>query len=294
MESTSSLAPNGTIRIAIQKSGRLAEGSLQLLRQMGLEFETYSGRLFSRCRNLPVDILFLRDDDIPEYVQDGVADLGIVGANVLDESGARVKQLLPLTFGFCTLTIAAPDQTGIRSLTDLRGKRIATSFPKTLDKYLRKNQIKAEIVTLRGSVEIAPALAVADAICDLVSTGSTMRVNRLRALTTVLESQATLIGQKNPNAKKQALIEKLLLRARGVEDARRYKYIMFNAPKNALDAIKKFVPGCKSPTVVALAERGFIAVHSVVLEEAFWDVVEKIRACGGSGILVSPIEKFIR
>ncbi|MFH0770199.1 MAG: ATP phosphoribosyltransferase [Candidatus Peregrinibacteria bacterium] len=285
---------NGTLRIAIQKSGRLSEGSLALLRQMGLEFETYRDRLFAQCRNMSIDILFLRDDDIPEYVRDGVADLGIVGTNILEESMVPVRRLLPLDFGFCSLSIAVPEQSALRTCADLKGKRIATSYPSTLTRFLKSKRINAEMVLLKGSVEIAPALQVADAICDLVSTGSTLRTNRLTVLETVSRSQAMLIGKNKPIAKKRKLIEKLLLRAKGVQEARKYKYIMFNAPVSALETIKKLVPGCKSPTVMPLADPNFIAVHSVVLEEAFWDVVEKIRACGGSAILVSPLEKFIR
>jgi len=288
------MQPNGTLRIAIQKSGRLSEGSLILLKQMGLEFESYRDRLFAQCRNMSIDILFLRDDDIPEYVRDGVADLGIVGSNILDESQVPVQRLLPLDFGFCSLAIAVPEQSSLRNISDLAGKRIATSYPFTLARFLKSKCIAAERVLLKGSVEIAPALQVADAVCDLVSTGSTLRTNRLTVLETVSRSQAVLIGKKDPMAKKQKIIEKLLLRAQGVQEARKYKYIMFNAPASALEAIKKLVPGCKRPTVMPLADSGFIAVHSVVLEETFWDVVEQIRACGGSAILVSPLEKFIR
>ncbi|MDO8648771.1 MAG: ATP phosphoribosyltransferase [Candidatus Peregrinibacteria bacterium] len=288
------MEPNGTLRIAIQKTGRLSEGSLSLLRQMGLRFETYRDRLFAQCQEMPIDILFLRDDDIPEYVQDGIADLGIVGSNVLDESQKRVERILPLDFGFCSLSIAAPEQSGFTSIRDLNGKRIATSYPETLRRYLAMEKLTADVVLLKGCVEIAPALRVADAICDLVATGSTLRTNRLTVLSTLSRCQAMLIGTIGASEEKRALIEKLLLRARGVQEARKYKYIMFNAPKEALPSIKELVPGCKSPTVVPLATPGFIAVHSVVLEETFWDVVESIRACGGSGILVSPIEKFIR
>lgn len=285
---------NGTLRIATQKSGRLSEGSLKLLQQMGLQFETHKDHLFAQCRGMPIDILFLRDDDIPEYVQDGVADIGIVGSNVLDERRYEVDRLLPLDFGYCSLAIAVPEQGPITKLDDLNGKKIATSYPRSLKIFLKKQKIAAETILLKGCVEIAPALQVADAICDLVSTGSTLRTHQLTVLETVAACQAFLIGKKNPGARRSALIEKLLLRAKGVQEARRYKYVMFNAPENALPSIKKLVPGCKSPTVMRLADPGFIAVHSVVLEEKFWDVVEKIRECGGSGILVSPIEKFIR
>lgn len=261
---------------------------------MGLQFETYQDRLFVQCRNMSVDILFLRDDDIPEYVQDGVADLGIVGQNILDEYRPSVETLLPLDFGYCTLAVAVPEQQPWRSIRDLSGRRIATPYPLSLKRYLKSKNLSAEVVVLRGCVEIAPALQIADGICDLVSSGSTLRTNRLRIVDTVARSQATLIGARNLVGEKCALIEKLLLRARGEEEAKKYKYIMFNAPETALPRLTELVPGCKSPSVVRLAEPGFIAIHSVVLEQEFWNVVEKIRACGGSGILVAPIEKFIR
>lgn len=285
---------NGTLRIATQRAGRLSEGSLALLRQMGLQFELYQDRLFTQCRNMPVDILFLRDDDIPEYVQDGVADLGIVGSNILEERRLQIERLLPLDFGYCSLCIAVPEQSPYQLLAALKGKKIATSYPESLKRFLKNKGVAAEIILLRGSVEVAPALQVADAICDLVSTGSTLRMNHLRVLETVARCQAVLIGQKKPGKTKSELIGKILLRAKGVQDARRYKYVMFNAPENALEAIKELVPGCKSPTVMKLAEPGWIAVHSVVEEETFWETVDKIRISGGSGILVTPIEKFIR
>lgn len=284
----------GTLRIATQKSGRLSEASLALLKQMGLQFETYRDRLFTQCRNMSIDILFLRDDDIPEYVQDGVADLGIVGSNVLDERSTRVERLLPLDFGFCSLSIAVPEREPYRSVQDLEGKRIATSYPETLARFLREKKVAAEVILLRGCVEIAPALGVADAICDLVASGSTLRTNRLTVIDTIARSQAMLIGKKQTAGPKRHLIDTLLMRAQGVQEARKYKYIMFNAPASALEPIKTLVPGCKSPTVVPLAESGFIAIHSMILEESFWEVVEKIRACGGSDIVVSPVEKFIR
>ncbi len=285
---------NGTIRIAIQKSGRLSEGSAALLRQMGLQFETHQDRLLSPCRNMPIDVLFLRDDDIPEYVEDGVADLGIVGSNVLEERAVRLERLLPLDFGFCSLCLAAPERGGYAAAGQLHGKRIATSYPETLGRYLRERQIAAEVVVLKGCVEIAPALEVADAICDLVSTGSTLRTHGLAILDTVARCQAVLIGRPDSLPPRRELIDRLLLRARGVQEARKYKYIMFNAPAEAIGPIKELLPGCKSPTVVPLAEPGYVAVHSMVLEETFWDVVEKIRGCGGTDILVTPVEKFLR
>ncbi|MEN6459346.1 MAG: ATP phosphoribosyltransferase [Thermoguttaceae bacterium] len=285
---------NGTIRIAIQKSGRLSEASVSLLRQMGLQFETHPERLLSPCRNMSIDILFLRDDDIPEYVQDGVADLGIVGSNVLDERSARIERLLPLEFGFCSLCLAAPERSECQSVEQLQGKRIATSYPETLGRYLRERGLVADVIVLKGCVEIAPTLEVADAICDLVASGSTLRTHGLKVLDTVARCQSILIGRPNLSPEGQKLTDRLLLRARGVQEARKYKYIMFNAPAASIEPIKAVLPGCKSPTIVPLAEPGFVAIHSMVLEETFWDVVEKIRECGGSDILVTPVEKFLR
>jgi len=288
------MQPNGLIRIAVQKAGRLLEGSLGLLRQMGLEIETYKDRLFAHCRNLPVDVLFLRDDDIPEYVQDGVADMGIIGSNLLEETGVVVDRLLSLNFGFCSLCLAVPEQSRITSVPQLNGKRIATSYPATLQRYLDRQGIAAKVVVLRGSVEIAPALQIAEAVCDLVSTGSTLRTHGLKILATVLHSQAVLVARQKLNGEKRALMERLLLRARGVEEARKYRYVMFNIAADAVEAVKRFLPGCKSPTVVPLAEPGYVAVHTMLLEETFWEVVERISSCGGTDIIVTPVEKFLR
>ena len=286
---------NGTLRIAIQKSGRLSEGSIALLREMGLEFETYKDRLFVSARNMGVDILFLRDDDIPEYVQDGVAHLGIVGSNVLEERRPAVDQLLKLDFGFCTLKIAVPEESQIDRLQDLTGKRIATSYPEALRRFLAEQKIKATPVFLRGSVEVTPALGVAEAICDLVSTGSTLRTHGLRPIQTVFESRAVLIAQPNMRADMSDFVKKLLMRAKGVQDGRKCKYIMFNAPKKNLELIRERIPACRSPTIMTLADQKFVAVHTVITpEDAFWEVVESIRECGGTDILVAPIEKFIR
>jgi ATP phosphoribosyltransferase len=285
---------NGIVRIAIQKSGRMTEGSVALLRQMGLQFEAHRDHLFAPCRNLPIDILFLRDDDIPEYVQDGVADLGIVGSNILDERSLQIERLLPLDFGYCELSIAVSEQEPYQAVKDLDGRRIATSYPRMLRGHLESKQVTAHIVMLKGCVESAPALGVADAICDLVATGSTLRTNRLRVIDTVSECQAMLISRVGPAEEKRAWIEKLQLRARGVEEARKYKYVMFNAPQSALQAIKRVMPSCKSPTVIGLAQPGYVAVHAMVLEEMFWDLVDEIRACGGTDIIVSGVEKFIR
>lgn len=293
--SSTALTTGGTLRIAMQKSGRLSEGSIALLREMGLEFETYKDRLFVSARNMDVDILFLRDDDIPEYVQDGVAHLGIVGSNILEERRPAVDRLLDLDFGYCKLNIAVPEDSLIDDLEDLTGKRIATSYPEALRRFLNEKKIEATPVLLRGSVEVTPALGVADAICDLVSTGSTLRTHGLRSIQTVFDSRAVLICQSNMKPEKSAFVQKLLMRAKGVQDGRRCKYIMFNAPKTNLDLIKERIPACRSPTIMNLADQKFVAVHTVITpEDAFWDVIEEIRACGGTDILVASIEKFIR
>jgi len=283
------------LKIAVQKKGRLAEPSRQILTSIGLDFEHYEGRLFSPCRNFPLDILFLRDDDIPEYVQDGVADLGIVGLNVVQEKDAQVVELDALGFGVCTLSIAVPRNSSFRSVYDLENKRIATSYPRVLKRFLEMKEIKARIIEISGSVEITPSLDVADAICDLVSTGSTLKINELEPIEIVLKSEAFLIAnpQSLKDPKRQELTERLRVRLQGNLRARRSKYVMMNAPNEALEEIRKILPGMKSPTVMPLAEEDMVAIHSVVPEDVFWDVMEKLRKTGASDILVIPIEKMV-
>lgn len=283
------------LKIAVQKKGRLAEPSRQILKSIGLDFEHYEGRLFSPCRNFPLDILFLRDDDIPEYVQDGVTDLGIVGLNVVQEKAAQVVELDPLGFGTCTLSIAVPRNSSFRSVYDLENKRIATSYPRVLKRFLEMKKIKARIIEISGSVEITPSLDVADAICDLVSTGSTLQINELEPIEIVLKSEAFLIAnpQSLKEPKRRELTERLRVRLQGNLRARRSKYVMMNAPNEALEEIRKILPGMKSPTVMPLAEEDMVAIHSVVPEEVFWDVMEKLRKTGASDILVVPIEKMV-
>jgi ATP phosphoribosyltransferase len=205
-----------------------------------------------------------------------------------------VDRLLPLDFGFCSLCLAVPEQGPLKSLDGLGGKRIATSYPATLGRFLADRRVEAEVIVLKGCVEIAPALQVADAICDLVSTGSTLRTHGLTVLDTVARSQAMLVSRQDATAEGRKLIERLLLRARGVQEARRYRYIMFNIAADAVEAVGRLLPGCKSPTVVPLAEPGYVAIHAMVLEETFWDVVENIRACGATDVIVTPVEKFLR
>ncbi len=282
------------LKIAIQKNGRLTEGSLDLLKNIGLEFEPPKTQLFSSVRNFPLEILFLRDDDIPEYVQDGVSDLGIVGMNIVAEKGSNVEILEELGFGNCRLSLAVPEKSGFQDLRDLDSRKIATSYPTILRKFLKENNMKATIIEISGSVEIAPALNIADAIFDLVSSGSTLKTHGLFEIEKVLSSQALIIKGPVPfeNGRNE-LLQKLLMRIRALLRAKQTKYIMMNAPASALEYIKQIVPGLKSPTVLPLSEPGMIAIHSVVPETIFWEVIEKLKACGATDILVSPIEKLI-
>jgi ATP phosphoribosyltransferase len=290
------IANNGRLKIAIQKKGRLTDHSLTLLRACGLEFEFREQSLYSPCRNFELDVLALRDDDIPEYVQDGVADLGIVGENIVREKRARAEMLLTLGFGQCRLMISVPQRSPIRSVQELRHTRIATTYPITLKEFLRKQHLKAEVVELRGSVELAPTLDVADAICDIISTGTTARVNSLRPLYSILESEAILIANRRAlrGGKKRSLIERLVIRISGSLQAQGRRYMMMNAPRSAVPRLKKIIPSLKSPTVVPLAEEGMVALHSVVPEDVFWDVMERLKKAGASDIIVVPIETIIR
>jgi len=290
------LATNGRLKIALQRSGRLTDESIGLLRACGLEFEFQKQSLYSPSRNFPLDILAIRDDDIPEYVQDGVADLGIVGQNILREKKTRVRELLPLGFGRCRLMISVPQRSTIRTARDLKRKRIGTTYPGILQRFLTEQGVNAEIIKLSGSVELAPTLDVADAICDIVSTGSTARMNGLRPLLTVLESEAVLIANRRSlqEKAKKADIERLLIRARGYLEARGKRYLMMNAPAKAVPHLKRIIPSLKSPTVVPLADSGMVAVHSVVAEDVFWDVMENLKKAGASDIIVTPIETIIR
>ncbi len=285
---------SSNLKIALQKSGRLAEKSLEILAQIGLDFDRSKDQLFARCRNFDLDILFLRDDDIPEYVQDGVCDLGIAGENIIRERKARVKTIEKLGFGRCRLSLAVPEGSSAKNIKDLQGKRIATSYPESLGEYLRAQKMTAQTIPLRGSVEIAPSLNLSDAICDLVSTGNTLKQSGLKEIETLFESEAVLIQGKDRIPKgKGELINRLILRFQGLLQAKRSKYILMNAPEKALSKIKTIIPALSSPTVVPLTEPGMIAIHSVIEEEVFWDVIEKLKAAGASGILVVPIEKMI-
>ncbi|TZF83075.1 ATP phosphoribosyltransferase [Pedobacter sp. BS3] len=280
-----------TLKIAIQKSGRLNEKSVELLKNCGLSFENYKSSLISPVSNFPLEILFLRDDDIPEYVQDGIADLGIVGENVIEETEVDVAYLQRLGYGKCSLKLAIPVNSDIKTIADLNGKAIATSYPSILKRFLAKNNITADIRTISGSVEIAPGLGMSNAICDLVSTGGTLKSNGLQAFADVLKSEAILIGRKGEE--NNPLTQELIQRVQSVLRAKETKYVVLNAENKNLDTIKTLLPGIKSPTVVPLAEEGWSAVHTVIPEKDFWERISSLKNAGAQGIVVMPIEKII-
>ncbi len=279
------------LKIAIQKSGRLNEKSVELLKNCGLGFENYKSSLITHASNFPLEILFLRDDDIPEYVQDGIADLGIVGENVIVETKADVTYLQRLGFGKCTLKIALPNNSDIQTLDDLNGKAIATSYPVILKKFLDEYRIQADIRTISGSVEISPGLGLSDAICDIVSTGGTLKSNGLKPFADVLSSEAVLIGMNGIAA--DPIVTELLQRIQSVLRAKETKYVVLNAERKNLDTILSLLPGVKSPTVVPLAEENWVAVHTVIAEQDFWGKINQLKATGAQGIVVMPIEKII-
>jgi ATP phosphoribosyltransferase len=286
---------NGNLKLAIQKSGRLTEKSLQLLRTCGLDIENYSDRLLVSSRNFDLDLLFLRDDDIPEYVQDGVADIGIVGENVVIEKEADVDTIQKLGYGKCTLMIAIPEDKNMLSLDELNGKRVATSYPKILANFFRNNKIDAKIIQISGSVEIAPSLGIADCICDIVSTGNTLKLNKLKKFTNVFDSEAILIGNKNFNkdSGKYAILKNLIVRIESALNAKTSKYLMMNVPKVALPRIREILPSLKSPTILPLADESMLAVHAVIPSDTFWDIQNDLHEAGASGLLLIPIENMI-
>ena len=289
------------LRVAMQKSGRLADASLEVLRQCGLHISKSKNELYSRIEELPIDVLLVRDDNIPGFVSDGVCDLGIVGNNMLREvelrarPGFGVEVVLPLGFSRCRLSIAVPKGSGIASPSQLAGLRIATSYPATLANYLERNNVAADIVDMTGSVEVAPRLKIADAVCDVVSTGGTLEANQLDELVTVVESEALLVKRANGlcDVKHQTL-ERLVQRIQGVVHSANTKYIMMNAPSASVEAISEILPGAGAPTVVPLAGRDDqVAIHAVCKETVFWETMEKLKGAGASAILVLPIEKMM-
>lgn len=284
---------SSVLRIALQKSGRLSEDSYQLFKECGIRFDYGTGKLKSISSNFPAEFLFLRDDDIPGYVEDGVADLGIVGENVAVETNRQVTTIHKLGFSKCRLSIAILRGNDWSGIQDLEGKNIATSYPNLLGTYLASQGVTANIHEISGSVEIAPSIGLAEAVCDIVSSGSTLLSNGLKEVETIFRSEAILIARPELPAEKQSLVDKLLFRIKAVQVAKNNKYIVLNAPNHALDQITSLLPGMKSPTVTPLATEGWSSVHSVLNENEFWENIEAIRAAGAEGILVIPIEKMI-
>jgi len=281
------------LKIAIQKSGRLYDHSLQLLKECGIELNNGNRQLKAFALDFPLEAYFLRDDDIPQYVFDNVADIGIVGENVLLEKNKDIEIVSKLGFGRCRLSIAVPKNLNYTEPKDLQGLKIATSYTTLLQNYLDEKNVKAEIHEISGSVEIAPGIGLADAICDLVSSGSTLFTNGLKEVEVILNSEAVLVANRNLDLEKTKILDNLLLRVNAVKAAKNNKYIMMNAPNSQLENICSLLPGMKSPTIVPLAESGWSSVQSVVNENDFWQVIEKLKLFEAEGILIVPIEKMI-
>jgi ATP phosphoribosyltransferase len=281
------------LRIGIQKTGRLYEDSVYLLKECGIDLRNVKDRLRTESDNFPLEVFFLRDDDIPQYVEDGVADIGIVGENVLYEKNKKTEVVEELGFGKCRLAIAVPRSQVYDGISSLKGKRIATSYPFLVGNYLRQYNIDADIHEISGSVEIAPGIGLADVVADLVSSGSTLFMNGLKEVETILKSQAVLVRNKDLNEAQLDVLNRLLFRIRAVKKASRTKYVLLNAPNDKLQDIIALLPGMKSPTVLPLAESGWSSVHSVLSEDEFWNKIEQLKTAGAQGILVVPIEKMI-
>ena len=287
------MSKDSVLRLAIQRKGRLSEDSLDLIIESGIKFSSRTGKLKSMARNFPIEFLFLRDDDIPDYVADGVADIGIVGENVALEKGKNFDLVKRLGFSKCRLSLAVPKEIDYKDISYFQGASIATSYPKILQDYLSKNNIDAEIHEISGSVEIAPGIGLASGICDIVSSGSTLLSNGLKEVETILQSEAIIIGNQQLSTEKQDLLDKLIFRIESVQLGKNSKYILLNAPNDKISEIVELLPGMRSPTIVPLADRNWSSIHSVINEDQFWDAIEKLRNAGAEGILVVPIEKMI-
>jgi len=281
------------LRIAIQKKGRLSEKSLQLLKEAGISISNGSSRLKAQASNFPLEVLFLRDDDIPQYVAEGVAQAGILGENVVAEKAFPVETKLELGFAKCRLSLAIPREIDYPGPQWFEGKKVATTYPGILQQFLEKEGVHAQTESISGSVEVAPGIGLADGICDIVSTGSTLFTNGLKEVETVMRSQAILVASPQMNQAQEALLEQLIFRMQAVLRARKRKYILLNAPNEAIPAISQLLPGMKSPTVLPLAEEGWSSLHTVVHEQEFWDVIDQLKKLGAEGILVTNIEKMI-
>jgi len=281
------------LKIALQKSGRLSEKSINILEECGIKFPNGGGKLIAESPNFPIEILFLRDDDIPQYVEQGVADVGILGENVIIESRKNISIVEKLGFSSCRLSLAIPKEINYTGISFFNDKKIATSYPNILSDFFKKNNINATIEVISGSVEISTGIGLAEGICDIVSSGSTLFSNGLKEVEKVLTSQAVMVSSQNLNLDKKTILEKLLFRVRAVNKAKEHKYILLNAPNGKLEKIIKILPGMNSPTILPLANEGWSSLHSVIGEDKFWDIIDELKEAGAEGILVVPIEKMI-
>ncbi|MBP5318906.1 MAG: ATP phosphoribosyltransferase [Paludibacteraceae bacterium] len=281
------------LRIAVQAKGRLHEETMKMLEESSIRIETSKRLLLIQSPNFPVEILFLRDDDIPQAVATGIADVGIVGENEYVEKGEDAAIVKRLDFSKCRLSLAIPKEADYQGLQWFEGKKIATSYPKILQDFLNKNGIKAEIHVITGSVEIAPGIGLSDCIFDIVSSGSTLVSNNLKEVEVVMKSEALMIGNKQLSAEKKAILDELLFRFDSYKNAEGKKYIILNIPNDKIEAVCKLLPGMKSPTITPLVEKGWSSLHSVIEEKTFWDIISQLKAIGAEGILVVPIEKMI-
>lgn len=281
------------LRIAVQKSGRLLDGSIDLLKQCGIKIDNSKDQLRAFARNYPIEVYYLRNSDIPQYLHDGIADIGILGENTVVEKQKDLDMILPLGFSKCRLSIAVPKGVHYDGLNWLNGKRIATSYRNSLQQFLDQHKIKADIHEISGSVEIAPNIGLADAVCDLVSSGSTLFKNGLEEKEVILKSEAAIVANKNLSSEAQEILDQLLFRIKSVLEAGNNKYLLMNAPKDKVDEIIRILPGMKSPTVMPLANSEWCSIHTVIAEDRFWDIIDELKANGAQGILVIPIEKMI-
>ena len=282
------------LKIAIQKSGRLNTDSLALLKSCGITVDNGKDQLKAKARNFPLEVFFLRNGDIPQYLRDGVVDLAIVGSNLLVEKGTDLEVIESLGFSKCKVSIAIPKENSFSGVSDLEGKKIATSYPNTVNQFLKEKGVEADIHVISGSVEIAPNIGLADAICDIVSSGSTLFKNNLKEVIEILTSEAVLVQAPNLNEEQILLIKKIQFRIQAVLRAKQSRYILLNVPNEQIDSVSKILPVLKSPTVLPLAQEGWSSIHSVINSGDFWEVIDQLKAAGAEDILVCPIEKMVR
>jgi ATP phosphoribosyltransferase len=282
-----------TIKIAVQKSGRLNEDSLKILKDCGISIDNGRDQLRASARNFPMEVFYLRNGDIPQYLRDGVVDIAIIGENILLEKGEGIEAVEKLGFSKCRVSLAVPKAARYESLADLDGKRIATSYPNTVRAYLKEKGVHADLHVINGSVEIAPNIGLADAICDIVSSGSTLFKNNLKEVEVMLRSEAVLAVSPAMGMPQREILDQFRFRIRSVLEARQNRYVLMNAPNERLDAIINLLPGMRSPTVLPLAEQGWSSIHTVINKDRFWEVLDQVKKEGAEGILVCPIEKMI-